>query len=141
MAERFTLGDRSYLVHHPSPAPPAQWPVVMFLHGAGATAAWAMTETRLDAAADRNGFLLVLPEGTRPDPTRPPGFLSNPPVWNDGPRRGEMGVERADDVGFLSAVLDDLARHHPIDPARVYVTGFSNGAGMTFRLAAERAER
>jgi polyhydroxybutyrate depolymerase len=38
-------------------------------------------------------------------------------------------------------VLDDAATRYPIDAARVGVTGFSNGAAMAFRYAAERAGR
>ncbi len=44
-------------------------------------------------------------------------------------------------MGFAAALIDELARRWPIDPARVYVTGFSNGASLAFRVAAELAER
>src|SRR5262249_17835389 len=140
MAERYTLGNRAYVAHRPDPLPASPWPVVLMLHGAGGTAAWTLEETRLDTMADRAGFLLGLPEGTRADPRRPPGFLSNPQVWDDGSPRGEM-AQGADDVGFIAGLLDELRRNNPIDPARVYVTGFSNGAGMTFRLATELSHR
>jgi polyhydroxybutyrate depolymerase len=131
--------DRTYLVHapprHDGPHP---LPIVVFLHGAGATARWALGETGWDSTADREGFLVVLPEATRPDPSRPPRFLANPPRWNDGCGHG---ADLPDDVAFLSAVLDDVEAHHAVDRRRVYVTGFSNGAAMTFRLAAELAPR
>src|SRR5262249_28509332 len=81
------------------------------------------------------------PEGTRADPDSPPGFLRNPQVWNDGSPRGLLDQPGADDVGFLNAVLDDVSRRFPVDPRRVYATGFSNGAGMVFRLAAASSER
>jgi polyhydroxybutyrate depolymerase len=38
-------------------------------------------------------------------------------------------------------VIDDVLGRDPADPRRVYVAGFSNGAGMAFRLAAEHADR
>ncbi len=63
-------------------------------------------------------------------PDRPPKFLTNPQEWNDGSGRG-----RRDDVSFLVALLDRLQAN------RIYLTGFSNGAGMAFRLAAEHAGR
>ncbi len=133
---------RRYLVH----VPPAHdgrtpLPVVMFLHGAGGTADWTLGETAWDVTADRRGFLLVLPEAERPDPQQPSGFLNNPQVWNDGSPQQYPDRPTVDDVGFLTAVLDDLPRNFAVDATRVLVSGFSNGAGMAFRLAAERPER
>jgi polyhydroxybutyrate depolymerase len=113
----------------------------MFLHGAGGTGEWTLSETRWDITADQRGFLLVLPEALRPQPDQPPGFLKNPQVWNDGSPQSYGGRPLDDDVGFINQVLDDLPRHFAVDPARIYVTGFSNGAGMTFRLGAELSER
>lgn len=106
----------------------------MMLHGAGGSAEFAADETRWSHLADSAGFAVVYPEGIAVRPDRPPKFLTNPQEWNDGSGRG-----RHDDVGFLLAVLDHLGPL--IDPARVYLTGFSNGAGMTFRFAADHADR
>jgi polyhydroxybutyrate depolymerase len=44
-------------------------------------------------------------------------------------------------VAFLAALLDDAAARAGVDPARVCLGGFSNGAGMAFRAAAELADR
>lgn len=124
---------REYLLFVP-PGGPAPRPLVVFLHGAGGTAAWAAGETGWAACATREGFALALPEGTPPHPDRPPKFLTNPRRWNDG---SGNAVGDADDVAFFAQLVDDAARRTPIDPRRVYLTGFSNGAGMTFRAAAE----
>jgi polyhydroxybutyrate depolymerase len=135
-------GDaRRYTVHLPAQCDGTALPLLLILHGTGATPEWTLAETRWDKAADARGFLAVLPEGTRADPGSPPDFLRNPPAWNSGGPRGPFGLPDADDVGFLNAVLDDAARRFPVDPHRVYATGFSNGAGMVFRLAAASSER
>jgi polyhydroxybutyrate depolymerase len=105
----------------------------MMLHGAGGSADFATRETGWSRLAEREGFAVVYPEGMAQRPEKTPKFLTNPQQWNDGSGRG-----RHDDVGFLLAVLGDL--QPIIDPARVYVTGFSNGAGMAFRFAAEHAD-
>ena len=47
----------------------------------------------------------------------------------------------ADDVAFVDAMLDLLATSYAVDPARIHASGFSNGGGMTSRLALERADR
>lgn len=123
--------DRSYLLHVP-PAP-GPFPLVVMLHGAGGSADFAADETGWSGLADREGFAVAYPEGVAVRPEKVPKFLTNPQEWHDGSGRG-----RHDDVGFLLAVLDDLAG--VIDPGRVYLTGFSNGAGMAFRFAAEHAD-
>lgn len=115
-------------------------PLVLFLTGTGGTAAWADRETGWSELARRDGFALVVPEALPPDPAKPPSFLANPPRWNDGsPHPSHPPV--TDDVRFLVAVIDDAVARFGADPQRVFVTGFSNGAGMAFRIAAEAADR
>jgi polyhydroxybutyrate depolymerase len=126
--------DRSYLLHVPSA--PGPLPLVMMLHGAGGSADFAADETGWSALADQEGFAVVYPEGLAARPGKAPKFLTNPQEWTDGSGRGKR-----DDVGFMTTVLDDVAQRVPLDPRRVYVTGFSNGAGMVFRFATERADR
>jgi len=48
---------------------------------------------------------------------------------------------RPDDLAFLSAVFDDATSRARADPRRLYLTGFSNGAAMAFRAAAELSDR
>jgi polyhydroxybutyrate depolymerase len=134
--------ERRYLAHVPSALDPrGPWRVVLMLPGAGATPQWTLEETGWQRTAEQFGFLLIVPEALPLDPSQPPAFLTNPPFWNDGSPRAASAPRDVDDVAFLVALLDDLGQRFPADPRRVCVTGFSNGAGMTFRLAAERAER
>ena len=132
--EIVTVGgiDRLALVRDAGP----RAPVVLMLHGTGSTAEWCNGETQLSAFAARHGFTLVLPEGLPPASDKPPKFLTNPTRWNDGSTKpGDRLHVDADDVGFLAAVV---ARVSPGRP--VLLAGFSNGAGMAFRFAAERPE-
>src|SRR5687767_11496619 len=94
--------DRSYLLHlAPAPAP---LPLVMMLHGAGGSADFAVDETGWSRLADHAGFAIAYPEAVAVKPHEAPKFLTNPQEWHDGSGRG-----RHDDVGFLLAVLDDIA--------------------------------
>ncbi len=116
-------------------------PVVMMLHGGGGTSRAAATETAWDAKADQAGFLAVFPDALPPDPAKRSSFARNPQLWNDGSERFYAGQNAVDDVGFLNAVLDDASVRFAVDARRVFVTGFSNGASMTFRFAAEASAR
>ncbi len=120
---------RTYRVHlPPSYDAGKRWPVVLALHGGGATGRGTERLTHLGEIADRHGFIVVYPDGIRRG-------------WADG--RGGTGAERAgvDDVGFLAALIDKLAGEYSIDPARVYATGISNGGFMSQRLACELSAR
>jgi polyhydroxybutyrate depolymerase len=54
---------------------------------------------------------------------------------------GFSGGSTANDVGFLSALIDTLHAQYGIDLNRVYSTGFSNGGFMSYRLACELSGR
>src|SRR6185503_1724477 len=49
--------------------------------------------------------------------------------------------QKTDDVAYLTALLDDVAARYNVDPKRVYLTGHSNGAFMSHRLACELGPR
>jgi polyhydroxybutyrate depolymerase len=110
-------------------------------HGGGGTARLAALSTRWSDQADQVGFAVVYPEGVRPDPRRPATFLRNPPFWNVGSGVGYAERVNVDDVGFIRGLLDELCERLPLDPERIYATGFSNGASMAFQVAMELPER
>lgn len=116
-------------------------PLVVMLDGRGGTPWTAMKITRWNDTADREGFAVAYPEATRVDPAGPLHFLTNPQMWNAG--AGGSDVERpdVDDLAFLRAVLDHVVTHARIDRTRIYMTGFSNGAAMTYRFALEAPGR
>jgi polyhydroxybutyrate depolymerase len=46
-----------------------------------------------------------------------------------------------DDVAFVAALIDSVSARYPVDPARIYVTGMSNGAMMSHRLGSALSHR
>jgi len=134
--------DRRFTVHVP-PGYAGKTPVqvVVMLHGGGGTSQGAATETGWGAKADKEGFLAVFPNATPPDPTKPGSFGRNPQLWNDGSERFYQGQNKVDDVGFLNAMLDELIARFAVDARRIFFTGFSNGASMTFRFGANASKR
>jgi polyhydroxybutyrate depolymerase len=124
---------RSYLLHVPDSSATAR-PLVMVLHGGGGNARNAERMSGMSDIADRENFVVVYPNGS--------GRLRRALLtWNAGNCCGMALDEQVDDVGFLNAVLDDVARRTPIDSRRLYVTGMSNGGMMTYRLGCESAAR
>lgn len=135
---------RHYVVHVPKAYDgKIPVPVVIMFHGGGGKARGAMEETGWSAKADKENFLVVYPEGVPRDPSRRASFVSNPQSWNDGSQRAIVAasLKNIDDVGFVNALLDDLSVKFRIDPHRLYATGFSNGASMTFRAGRELSMR
>jgi polyhydroxybutyrate depolymerase len=116
-------------------------PVVLVLHGAGGTAKWMLEETGWDVKADQEGFLVAAPEAMPMDFSKKPKFFTNPQVWNDGGQTSVALSRGHDDVAFLTSLLDQVQRQFAVDPRRIYVTGFSNGAAMTFLLATGLSQR
>lgn len=116
-------------------------PLLLMLHGGGGSAHAAARETGWAAKADREGFIAVFPNALARDPSRRSSFAFNPQLWNDGSGRFSPGQEAADDVGFIAALLDQLEQRFEVDRDRVFVTGFSNGGSMAFKVGAELAPR
>ncbi len=130
---------RTFIVH----VPPgfdgkSKVPVVFMLHGAGGSGAGSDLETGWGAKADHEGFIAVFPDGNPVRPQLPARFLGNPRIWNDGSGRG---IEKADDLGFVSAMIDYVEARYSADPERIYCTGFSNGASMTFSVGVNLSSR
>jgi polyhydroxybutyrate depolymerase len=104
-------------------------PVVLVLHGGGGTGGgmeW-LTRRGFNRIADRDGVIVAYPDGIDHG-------------WNDGRRANRSAADAAvDDVGFLRALPGELATLHPVDRARLYVTGISNGGMMSYRLACDAA--
>ena len=126
---------RRYEMHIPSGyTKERSWPVVINYHGGGGRGASTRLESGLDSKADRAGFIAVYPDGT--------GLLrSKFLTWNAGGCCGYAMENNVDDVGFTRALLDDLGKLFHLDSGRVYATGLSNGAFMTYRLACELSDR
>jgi polyhydroxybutyrate depolymerase len=134
--------DRRTLVHFPvNIGGDAKLPLVLMFHGNGGTPENTVFETGWVDKADEKGFVIAFPEATRPDMTRPAKFGSNNPAWNDGSGRFHAGEQNIDDIAFVAMLLDHLEAKYPIDSKRIFATGFSNGASMTFRVGSELSNR
>lgn len=108
--------------------------MVMFFHGGGGNGTQAANSYQLNPIADREGFFAVYPDGTAAVPAL--GVLT----WNSGYCCAYAYDNRVDDVGFVRALVANLRSTYPVDPDRIYATGFSNGAMLSHRLGAELSD-
>jgi polyhydroxybutyrate depolymerase len=120
---------RDYYLHWPSGRRPLQKkiPLVIFLHGGGVRAPFAVRETQLAPLADQEGFCVVFPETLTTD-------QMEYRTWNLGHCCGEAREDNIDDIGFIRTLLDHLKTQYPIDPQRIYIAGMSNGGMLAIRL-------
>jgi polyhydroxybutyrate depolymerase len=110
-------------------------PLVIFLHGAGGSARQAMQQTGLAGLAERAGFIAVFPEGlAAPQGQENAGIQT----WNAWMCCGYARDQKSDDVGYLAALISRLKTDYPVDPRRIHLAGFSNGAMLASRFALER---
>jgi polyhydroxybutyrate depolymerase len=64
-------------------------------------------------------------------------------TWNDGRPEVDDSLlyfSGRDDLGFVSALLDELADDYSLDPDRVMLAGFGSGGLLAYRLACEQPE-
>lgn len=118
---------RSVLLVEPSGRTPSDdpLPLVVVLHGLGEDAeAMARLATWPEAARDV-GFVAVFPQGVDDS-------------WNAGRCCGKAAQEGVDDVAFLDAVIAQMVAEENVDREAVYMTGFSNGAMMTYLYSCRR---
>lgn len=102
-------------------------PLVFNFHGFGSNAAQQIFFSDFNVDAEERGVIAVYPNG-----------VSN--SWNGGACCGVATGRDIDDVGFVRALLDEVATTLCIDRDRVYATGMSNGGFMSHRLACEAAD-
>src|ERR1017187_1565816 len=119
--------DQTYQLHIP-PHKEAAAPLVVVLHGGRGHARTMPKFTKFSDLADREGFLVVYPDGANSQ-------------WNDGRPPSVGGVEEfdksIDDVGFIRAMVEEVGQKRGVDRRRIYVTGISNGAMMSHRLGVD----
>lgn len=97
------------------------YPLVIVLHDQGLNAKSIIKNYGdiMHANADSISAIVIYPEAVD-------GF------WNDG-----TGEDSVNDVGYLSILSDYFVQRYQADPARLFITGFGNGAAMAYRLGCD----
>jgi polyhydroxybutyrate depolymerase len=125
----FGGAERNADVHVPDKYDPASGAMlVLNFHGYLSNSGQEADITKMTAASDERGFIVAYPNGVGSS-------------WNGGVCCGTAASSGVDDVGFVSALIDELSKTYCIDPKRVFATGMSNGGFMSNRLGCELSDR
>ncbi len=100
-------------------------PLVLAFHGTGGNGPAMAEMTGLNQIADQSGFIVVYPDAIGAH-------------WNA--RRGGK-PDTTNDLGFVSALIDEMGQKYNLDRRRIYATGFSNGGTFSYRLACELSDK
>ena len=101
-------------------------PLLLNFHGGGGTATGQMYVADMRPIADTANFILVYQQGLELD-------SGGSTHWNSM-LGSDSNKSSVDDFGFIAALIGDLLLTYNIDSTRLYATGFSNGADMSFTL-------
>ncbi len=136
------FSGRLLWICEPDPLPSGDRALIVVLHGGAGNPKQFLDDEggcRLAQLGQRDGFVVVLPKGTRPNV---PGF----PHWDDCREDNELTGTWGSDpdhIGYIQDLIDaavagtGIFNGIDIAASRVYVTGKSNGAIMAYRAATE----
>lgn len=133
-------GTRHYIAVEAEGQPQGKRPLLILLHGHGASAAFMVGLASLggfksdswSTLAARENILLLAPDGVTASDGKK--------AWNDC-RSDASTNTTVDDVGFLGALIDTAIARFGADPERIYVYGVSHGGAMAYRAGIELAPR
>ncbi len=129
-----SLEHRPYRLLRPTAVPAgARLPLVIYLHGLGSSGRKLLRTLQLYPFADRKQIFIVAPDGSRDSLGRR--------FWNASSACCDFDATAVDDVAYLTALIDDILIHEPVDPKQVVLVGYSNGGFMAYRLACELGPR
>ena len=123
---------RHFYLHNAESAAAAPVPLVVSLHGYRGTEQ-ALTERNdlsqiawgsLDRVASREGFVVAYPHA----------WLGQWSLFEGLPNIALDDGRTVDDVGFIARMIARLVDEGLADAERVYLTGFSDGAIMSYKL-------
>lgn len=117
--------SRTFRFHLPSANPDCNLPVLIAFHGDGGTGAGMETTTGFSSLADANNFIAVYP-----DKLSGQSYFSyriDQPAYLNGQI----------DSTFMLAIINYMHTNYGINKNRVYATGISSGANMTYFASAK----
>jgi len=116
--------QRTYWLHVPADLKPGA-PLMVVIHGYTSGAKYIMDYSKMNDIADREGFVVVYPQGT---------------VDLQGNTFFNVGYDfhrdsSVNDLSFIRELTVDVSQHYESNSSKIFVTGMSNGGDMSYMLA------
>lgn len=111
------------------------YPLIIGMHGGSNDAAAFIGDSRWNDAAETYGLIVVFPMAY-PCPLPVMDWIPVP-IWN---QYTVSPSNAPDDVAFIQSVIKITKQKYSIDDKKIFATGHSNGAGMTWRLGLDAPE-
>lgn len=108
-------------------------PLIVLLHGYGASGEIQDAYLRLSEFAGKQGYVVATPDGTM--------NTLGKRFWNATDACCDAFGTGVDDVAYVRDLVRQVVARHAVDPARVYLFGHSNGGFLALRLACEESRR
>ena len=122
--------ERTYILYVPESYDGSKATSLIFnLHGYQSNATDQMRYGDFRPIADREGIIIAHGQGLD---------LDGRSHWNVG---SWTTGSTSDDIGFISAMIDEISTEYRIDSRSVYSTGMSNGGYMSFLLACQLGDK
>ncbi|MBU0468302.1 MAG: hypothetical protein KKD07_01525 [Candidatus Omnitrophica bacterium] len=129
--------QRKFIIYLPSAYDNEQEiPLVIAIHGGGGSAEGSIHYFELTQKAEEEKFIIAYPQGFAIKV-----LGKNFGSWNGGNCCGPALKNNIDDVGFIRKMILQIEKDFKVDPKRVYATGMSNGAIMSYALACELSDK
>ncbi len=106
-------------------------PLLFVLHGYGANGYTQKIYTGLADLVEKEGILLVAPDGTSDQ--------DGMPFWNATDGCCDFWSSGVDDTAYIGGLIDEIRSVYNVDFDRIYFFGHSNGGFMSYRMSCERS--
>lgn len=126
-ARNFDGVRRNALYIHPKnySTTAAPVPLMVILHPRNSTGEQVANQSMVMELVRDFGIFVILPNAVGGD-------------WADDPSESGSGTGRADDMGYITSLINDAAKRFPVDARKVYMVGYSDGGQMTARYLCEK---
>lgn len=107
-----------------------KWPLIISMHGFGGSSTIQNYYVRLKRYKSKFGYVFAAPNGLKNEEGK--GY------WNASEFCCDFGKRGVDDVAYIKGIIDEIKNSKEIgriDPSRIYLIGYSNGAFLASKIA------